>query len=101
MEKFNRAVRRHHVARLKHTRKHYWGYPTFWPAGFAPENRFGHTPQEMSPSQLGKVVQYPQACSCMGCGNQRHNTGGWMPTLQERRWFQQYREQLDELNDVE
>lgn len=67
MEKFNRAVRRHHIDRLKQKRKFYWGYRS---------NNWGREPNAvMAPDQLGKVVQYPQACSCSGCGNQRKYEG--------------------------
>lgn len=73
MERFNRAERRAQVARLKAKRKSYWGYPNRWtncvdePPG---------PPAEMDARQLGKVVQYPQACSCrMGCGNAREYYG--------------------------
>jgi hypothetical protein len=63
VEKFNRAERRAQTARLKAKRKHYWGY------GHA----YGQEGvSEMSPTQLGRVVQYPQACSCpLGCANAR------------------------------
>lgn len=62
MEKFNRAVRRHHIERLKAKRKGYWGYP----------HHYGiWAPEQMDARQLGKVAQYPQPCSCRGCGNQR------------------------------
>lgn len=63
MEKFNRAERRAQTARLKAKRKLYWGYGRSWGA---------EPPEQMRPDQLGKVVQNPQACSClMGCGNAR------------------------------
>ncbi len=71
MEKFNRAVRRHHIARLKKTRQFYWGY------GKSHGQEAGRA---MSVQQLGRVVQYPQACSCPMCGNQRAIEG---PTRQE------------------
>ena len=67
MEKFNRAVRRHHIKRLKSKRKLYWGYH---------RDSWGSEPKPlMAPQQLGKVVQYPQPCSCWGCGNQRKCEG--------------------------
>lgn len=69
MEKFNRAVRRHHIDRLKQKRKFYWGY-------YRTNNWWSEPPNAvMAPDQLGKVVQYPQACSCSGCGNQRKYQG--------------------------
>lgn len=92
-----RAVRRFHVARLKRTRKNYWGYPNNYHVG---RDEPPVTPIGMSPAQLGKMVQNPQMCSCLGCGNQRHNTAGWTPTLQEKRWFIQYQEQVEEALEV-
>jgi hypothetical protein len=96
MDKFNRAVRRHHVARLKHKRKHYWGWPNRYKQAF---DDLPRTPVEMPPRILGQVVNTTQLCSCLGCGNQRHNTAGWTPTIQEKRWLVQYREQLDEAEE--
>jgi hypothetical protein len=55
----------------------------------------------MTPAQLGKVVQYPQACSCAGCCNVRRAPNmnnaplGW--TRQEIRHWQNYLEGLAEL----
>jgi hypothetical protein len=101
MEKFNRAVRRHHVARLKHTRRFYWGYGTWRHSGNALDEA-PRPPEAMSAKVKGKLVQTPQLCSCLACGNPRHNTAGWTPTVQEQRWLKQYREQLDEaLDDCE
>lgn len=60
MERFNRAARRAQVARLKVKRRNYWGYGRPW-----------NNHEAMSPQQLGRVVQNPQTCSCMGCGNGR------------------------------
>jgi hypothetical protein len=100
MEKFNRAVRRHHVARLKNSRRFYWGYGNngyrSWSRarGEAPR-----PPEAMSAKVAGKLVHTPQMCSCLGCGNERHNTAGWTPTLQEKRWFKQYREQVEEAEE--
>ena len=88
MEKFNRAVRRHHIARLKAKRKFYWGYNRSW----------GQVANEaMSPKQLGRIVQYPQACSCCGCGNQRRYEGR---PLNEQCDFISLREELDELGKI-
>jgi len=97
MERFNRAVRRHHIERLKNSRRFYWGYgnASYRHAGSAQDGA-PRPPEGMSSKAIGKLVQNPQMCSCLGCGNQRHNTAGWTPTLQEQRWAQQYREQLDE-----
>jgi hypothetical protein len=80
MEKFNRAVRRHHVKRLKAKRKTYWGYPRL--ERYGPGN-IPLGPDRMNAHQLGKVVQYPQACSCAGCGNVRRNA--WMNYAERTR----------------
>jgi hypothetical protein len=100
MDKFNRSVRRHHVNRLKSKRKHYWGYGRshiLWTprTDLIPKGR-----KEMDQDVLGKVVQYPAACSCPSCCNVRRYP--WMNegegrTIQERRWLEQYREQLEEV----
>ena len=68
MERFNRQERRNQVERLKAKRKNYWGYPS----------RIGPDTEprvQMDAKQLGKVVQYPQVCSCSGCGGQRRYIG--------------------------
>lgn len=95
MREGNRAIRRFHVARLKKKRKNYWGYPTRWSR---PYDALPSAPVEMDKQQLGKVVQYPQACSCAGCCNVRRapNMNGGEYTLQERRYFENYKEQLVE-----
>ena len=83
MEKFNRAVRRHHIARLKAKRKSYWGFAL----GYGTES-----PVRMSPRQLGCVVQNPACCSCAMCGNPRRfgkGANSWSNlTMQERGFFQ-------------
>lgn len=66
MEKFNRAERRSQTERLKAKRKLYWGR---------------QYDGSMDARQLGKVVQYPQVCSCWMCANVRALEG---PTLKER-----------------
>jgi hypothetical protein len=96
MERFNRAVRRHHVARLKHKRRNYWGWDR---RQSTPFDQVPQAPEPMPVALLGKIVATPQMCSCLGCGNQRHNTAGWTPTVQERRWLDQYREQLEEVEE--
>jgi len=68
---FSRAIRRHHYARLKNTRKFYWG-------------RLGHA--DWTPGRLGMVVATPQLCSCLGCGNSRKWLGE--RSMQERRAYQ-------------
>lgn len=93
-----RAVRRHHIARLKQARKNYWGYPNRWPYG---RDELPRAPEPMDARQLGKVVQYPQACSCAGCCNARRVLGGTILTRQEQRHWQNYREGLAEVVDKE
>jgi hypothetical protein len=98
MRTTNRAIRRHHVQRLKHKRKSYWGYPRYTRSVLD----FPPVPDEqMPPRVLGQVVHTAQCCSCSGCGNPRRHS--WfkaeMRTVQERRWLIQYREQLDELTE--
>lgn len=105
MEKFNRAVRRHHINRLKKTRKNYWHYGVphrqvvvrKWHAigviDYGLVSQRGVT--EMPPSQLGGVVQHPQSCSClMGCGNARAYYGR---TLAELRWHAMADDQMQEV----
>ncbi|SAL04864.1 hypothetical protein AWB81_06909 [Caballeronia arationis] len=58
-----------------------------------------HAPEGVTEKVRGKVVQTPQMCSCLGCGNQRHNTAGWTPSIQERRWFEQYREKVQDAEE--
>lgn len=97
-----RAVRRHHIARLKKKRKNYWGYPTVWQAGIFEPDRFSRAPQPMDARQLGKVVQYPQACSCQGCCNVRrapYMNNGIGLTRQELCHWQSYREGLEEVEN--
>ena len=54
----SRSLRRHHIERLKKTRKFYWG-------------RDKQNP--LQPKQLGMVTQTPQICSCWVCRNARRN----------------------------
>lgn len=61
-----RGERLAHVKRLKEKRKGYWGYF---------RNPRGTETKEqscMSAKQLGRVSQYPSACSCTMCGNPRN-----------------------------
>jgi hypothetical protein len=97
-----RAIRRHHIARLKKKRKNYWGYPTVWQWGVWEPNRFSRAPQPMDARQLGKVVQYPAVCSCEGCCNVRrapHMNGGTGLTYREMCHWQNYREGLEEVEN--
>lgn len=65
MEKFNRAVRRHHVERLKKARKLYW-YPASLEWSYPLKKIEG-----LDPKRLGKVVSTPKACSCWLCNRPR------------------------------
>lgn len=96
-----RAIRRHHIARLKKARKNYWGYPNRWAYKF---NELPRAPEPMDARQLGKVVQNPQMCSCAGCCNVRRNpwsAAGDGRTWQEKRHWHNYREGLAEVVDKE
>lgn len=71
-----RALRRHHVARLKHNRRFYHGYDL-----------------SENPGHIGQAVHTPANCSCWMCGNPRKFFGE--RTVQERS-----HDQL-ELNELE
>ena len=68
IKSYKRALRRHHVNRLKQKRRIHWG-------------RVLHTDEE-----LGKAVGTPKPCSCFMCGNPRKYYGE--KTVQERRFEQ-------------
>lgn len=91
----DRSERRHHIERLKKSRKNYWGYPRKY---YQHREELPVTPEQMDARQLGKVVQYPQACSCCGCGNARRWPGinEGERSLDERRQLDMYREQIEE-----
>lgn len=87
----SRALRRHHIQRLKRVRKHYWGFGRHY-------GTEGHS--KMDARQLGKVVQNPHPCSCAMCCNVRRIHGDL--TRAEIRYSINYREQLDEaINDYD
>lgn len=58
MKNMKRALRRHHVARLKAARRFHWGRDLRHDAG-----------------ALGKAVDTPRPCSCWMCGNPRRHFG--------------------------
>ena len=64
-----RALRRHHIARLKRARRFY-----FW------------LDWTENPVALGRLVHTATPCSCYMCGNPRKYF--LELTVQERRWFQ-------------
>jgi hypothetical protein len=94
-----RAQRRQNVVRIKRNRKNYWGFPNKWPAW---HDEAPVSPEPMTPKQLGKVVQYPQPCSCACCCNVRRapnlNESGKGWTRQEIRNWHNYLEGLVELD---
>jgi hypothetical protein len=98
LKSMKRAQRRQDIARLKRNRNNYWGFPSRWSAR---RDAPPVAPTSMTPAQLGKVVQYPQACSCAGCCNVRRapnmNDGGQGWTRQETRHWYNYLEGLAEL----
>ncbi len=69
-----RAIRRHHIERLKKARKNHWG------------RLFDKLLSDLTPRQLGMAVATPAPCSCWMCANQRHTLGELK--IQERRFFQ-------------
>lgn len=79
MEKFNRAVRLHHVKRLKKTRASYWGYHRGTKSLdklYAREEYVGVRGfTEMDAKESSRVVQNPQCCSGPCCGNARRYYG--------------------------
>lgn len=82
----SRAERRHHTARLKNTRKRYWGRH---PVG---ENPGSNYTLEWDEGSLGAVTQTPCVCSCHMCGNARKYYGN--RTFQEIREMQEPLAQL-------
>lgn len=56
MKNMKRALRRHHVARLKAARRFHWGQDIRHDA-----------------KSIGKVVDTPCPCSCWICGNPRRH----------------------------
>ena len=65
MKNMKRALRRHHVARLKKARSYYWGRDI-----------------RQDVKSLGKAIDTPTPCSCWLCGNPRRTSNE--VTLQER-----------------
>jgi hypothetical protein len=99
LKSMKRAQRRRDIERLKRNRKNYWGFPNRWAAK---HNAPPVAPIGMTAAQLGKVVKYPQACSCAGCCNVRRapnmNDSGMGWTRQEIRHWHNYLEGLTELD---
>jgi hypothetical protein len=67
VESSPRALRRHHLTRVKHNRKTYWGFNT--------------TDHPMSERRLGIVASTPKPCGCAACSKPRKHTS----TIQELR----------------
>jgi len=67
MKSSTRALRRHHIARLRDLRRRHFG------GKLASDAR-----------RLGMAVTTAKPCSCWACGNQRRYFG---PTQQEARLF--------------
>jgi len=68
-----RALRRHHVARFKRSRRFHWGRDL-----------------AQEPKLLAKAVDTPCPCSCWMCGNPRRYFGEL--TRPERRELLEFRE---------
>lgn len=58
MKDMSRAIRRHHAARLKRTRRFYFGWDN------TTDSR-----------RLGMLLHTATPCSCWMCGNPRHHEG--------------------------
>lgn len=65
----DRALRRHHMQRLKAKRRNY--------------HSWSHDDEEITPRLAGMFYHTPQLCSCCGCGNPRKHFGE--KSIQERR----------------
>lgn len=66
MKDYSRAIRRHHVQRLKAKRKGYYAqYRVYGEEGIT----------HMTPNRLGQVVNTAANCSCPVCGNPRKHFG--------------------------
>ena len=74
--RFNRAQRRHHYARLKQNRAHYWGGDTSWT-----------TDARWLGRRAGTLARTPTPCSCHLCRSPRYSYGNGLAALtwQERR----------------
>ena len=86
MEKdYSRALRRHHIARLKKTRSKYVVY-NWWPLD-----------EHIQARRLGQLTQYPTACSCHMCGNPRK----WFKhrTIHELQDFDRLQDGLKDIDD--
>jgi hypothetical protein len=82
MKNPKRAIRRHHISRLKAKRKTYYGHNPL-------QQTFeGGSEEPLTGKSLGLTVNSPQLCSCAMCGNPRRtgwNSGPDKLTIQERR----------------
>ena len=76
MKSTKRSVRRHHYARLKKARRHYWGLE-------------GN--DETEEAFLGMLVSTPSRCNCFQCANYRKNFG---KTYKEKEFYRITEEEL-------
>jgi hypothetical protein len=74
-----RALRRHHVARLKKARRLDFGVPPS---------------DQDDPRRIGRHVTTPAACSCWMCGNPRRFFKD--KTVQEKIWDGKLREERED-----
>ena len=90
MKNMSRANRRHHRARMIKRALHYWVVDVY------------NDSEPNNPEIIKRAAMFHNhlaACSCTGCGNQRHNE--WLPkrekgTMQERRAKDKYKYELIE-----
>ena len=74
MQKFNRAVRRHHRFSIREARKNYHG-----------DRDWSFDPEQLEVRRSARI-NTPTPCSCFMCGNERRHWG--TSTLQERKHFE-------------
>lgn len=76
VETNQRAVRRHHLSRVKHNRQTYWG--------------FKPTQEPMSDRTLGIVASTPKPCNCQMCSKPRKHTASIQELRQQQPGLQDF-----------
>lgn len=82
---FRRALRRHHIARLKRTRAGYWGVA---------RDIWNGSDRTLTPVQLGILVNTTTPCSCWMCGNPRRKDRRWQCENGLGLTFQEVKQQI-------
>lgn len=78
MKNMKRALRRHHLERLKWARRWYHGLDLWQNAKW-----------------IGRAIHTPQSCSCWACGNQRKWFGRTLQEVRGLRYIDDYRRGLE------